>query len=167
MLFEQLAFVKVMPTAVPGVTHIILPHMLFGRIFQQYRGSFDVHLRGPADGLVHFWSRFLVTPYGELLRNSCPALVGKTARDLDKCIPLVLHGDAVPYSHRRSAMVVQWGSLTGSIVYLTQFAQPPSFPSPPFPFRFVERQLRTITDSRQWARPAHSLLCIYLREGHM
>jgi hypothetical protein len=102
--------------AAGSVTHVLYPHEVFALIFRKFPDAFRVHLGGMPATLLKFWSSFLATPYGRLH----PRLNGKTPEELSYTIPLVLHGDAVPYAHRSSAVFVQWGSLLGT-------TRPPQF----------------------------------------
>ena len=92
------------------VSHIIYPHEMFALIARKFPYAFGVHLgASQTEKLLAFWTSFLRTPYGQCH----PHLTGKTAQQLQYCLPLILHGDACPYAHRSSALFVQWGSLIG------------------------------------------------------
>jgi hypothetical protein len=93
------------------VSHMVLPHELFSLLHQQFPKSFATHLGADTTELGHFWANFLATKYGQHMSTS--SLAGKTRADLSCCIPLIIHGDGVPYAHRQSAFFLQWGSLTG------------------------------------------------------
>ena len=62
---------------------------------------------------VPFWMGFLETPYGQRLLRLHPRLRGKTIDELAYLVPLIVHGDAVPVTKKKSAVFTQWGSLIG------------------------------------------------------
>ena len=101
------ALVRPVPSEL--VSHIIYPHELVELIARRYPESFREHFGADPSGVRQFWEKFLPTPYGRLH----PALADKSADDLSHCLPLVLHGDGIPYAHRKSAVFVQFGSLLG------------------------------------------------------
>ena len=99
------------------VTHILYPHDVFGFLFSKFPGAFEVHLRAGPQKLERFWKQFLRTEYGKQAADRLPTLRGKSAQDLDHCIPLIIHGDACPVTKKRSAMFAQWGGLLGASCY--------------------------------------------------
>lgn len=102
---------QVQTIPVGDVSHIIYPHVLFSWLFSKFGSAFTDHMAG--SGLVEFWRGFLSTPYGTFLHETTPCLRGKTAAQLTKTVPLILHGDGVPYATKQSATFVQFGSLIG------------------------------------------------------
>ena len=96
------------------VTHILNPHDLFGLLFTKFRSSFELHFGADSEQLEKFWSQFLRTEYGQIAAIKLAALHGKSPRDLDHTIPLVIHGDGVPVTRKKSATLIQWGGLLGS-----------------------------------------------------
>ncbi len=95
------------------INHMIYPHDVFSLIFKKYRVGFEVHFGALPTSLRSFWSKFLLTGYGRIAAVALDVFRGKTPDDLDHCIPLVIHGDACPVTHKRSALLTQWGSLLG------------------------------------------------------
>ena len=95
------------------VTHMIYPHDLFAMIFKRYRSAFNIHLGAEEAKLESFWTGFLNTEYGRVATTQLDTLRGKTPADLNHTIPLIIHGDACPVTHKRSAMFTQWSSLLG------------------------------------------------------
>ena len=102
----------VRPIQAGVVDHIVFPHELFSYIAAKREEAFELHLGATVAKVMAFWAKFLVTPYGQY------RFPGKSPEDLQRCIPLVLHGDAAPYSRKQSALFAQWGSLLGSATYL-------------------------------------------------
>ena len=95
------------------VSHIIYPHLLFAFLAEHYSREFELYMAAESAGLSVFWRNFLTTDYGARLRSRHVVLRDLDITDLAWCIPLVLHGDAAPYSKKRSALFVQWGALLG------------------------------------------------------
>jgi hypothetical protein len=96
-----------------NVSDIIYPHELMSMLFRKYRDPWEVHFGAECDKLEVFWKGFLQTEHGEEAARSVPALQGKSPKQLNHCLPLIVHGDGVPVTHKKSAVFVQWGSLLG------------------------------------------------------
>ncbi len=104
----------VQPLPVGGcVTHIIYPHSLFAYLAEHYVQEFELYLAAAPSRLAEFWKGFLRTRYGARLRATHPTLSKLNIEELARCVPLTLHGDAAPYTKKRSALFVQWASLLG------------------------------------------------------
>ena len=95
------------------VSHIIYPHLLFAFLAEHYTKEFELYMSAAPDRLADFWQGFLKTSYGAKMRRSHPVLCTLTIDELAFCVPLIVHGDAAPFSKRRSALFVQWGALLG------------------------------------------------------
>ncbi len=87
-----------------------------------FNKEFHMYVASPPEKLAAFWQTFLRSDYGRRLAGTHPAVLGRCIDDLAYLIPIVLHGDAAPFSKKKSAMFVQWGSLLGLQVqvFLTQ-----------------------------------------------
>ena len=68
---------------------------------------------GVASSLGQVLDQLLENKVGRHLLICIPSLRGKTPQDLRCTVPLIIHGDAVPYAKKQSAMFGQWGSLLG------------------------------------------------------
>lgn len=99
-----------------SVSHIVYPHEMFAMLHARYRTAFEVHMGASTAALRSFWERFITTPYG----HTHPWVKDRSLEELAWCLPIVLHGDAVPYAHKSSAMFIQWGSLTGNTTALAE-----------------------------------------------
>jgi hypothetical protein len=97
----------VRPITAGCVTHIIYPHEVFNFIARDHPAAFKAHLGADVDKLLQFWTAFLETPYGR------HRFADRTPSSLTHCIPMILHGDAVPVTRKQSALFAQWGSLIG------------------------------------------------------
>ena len=89
------------------VSHVVLPHVLFSFLARRYPEAFRMHLGADVNKTLPFWTKFLATSYGQ---HRFP---GRVPTDMQYCLPLVVHGDAVPVTRRLSALFAQWGSLLG------------------------------------------------------
>ncbi len=98
------------------VTHIIHPHSLFRMLFVNYPGAFESFLGADVSKTVPFWDRFLQSPYGRHLRHNNVFLQGKSRDELAFCVPLLIHGDGVPVTKKKSSIFVQWGGVLGESV---------------------------------------------------
>lgn len=96
------------------MTHMLFPHDLFHMVYSRFRQEFEIHFGAKPEELERFWTQFLQTPYGKTASCRIEALRGKTAQQLDHCIPLIVHGDGCPITHKKSALFVQWGGLLGT-----------------------------------------------------
>ncbi len=106
--------VQVRAVSAGCVTDILYPHDVFALLHSQYPDKFRLHVSSDTSTLTQFWENLLQTDYGRHLATCSPALAGKSPSQLRHCVPLILHGDGVPYSKKHSALFCQWGSLTGS-----------------------------------------------------
>ena len=106
----------VRPVDASHVKCMIEPHDLFGLVFRRFPDAFRIHMGADAGLCTQFWETFLTTEYGVHVHHHHPIIKNKTAAQLCHCIPLVLHGDAVPYSKKKSALLIQWGSLIGLLI---------------------------------------------------
>ena len=110
-------FSKVTPIDGGNVTHILYPHELFSMLFLRFRENFDGPFGADPVKLTVFWSKFLATDHGKELSSKLDVVRGKTPHDLSHCLPLIIHGDGVPVTHKKSSMFVQWGGLMGVRFY--------------------------------------------------
>ena len=92
---------------------MIYPHEMWAMLHADFPEAFGRCMGASPAALVKFWTSFLKTRYGRHLLICIPSLRGKTPQDLRCTVPLIIHGDAVPYAKKQSAMFGQWGSLLG------------------------------------------------------
>ena len=95
------------------VTHIVYPHEFFHKLSVDQPVALAHYVGCNTTLTLPFWSGFLETPYGRRLARSHPAVRGKTMAELSYLVPLIVHGDAVPITKKKSAVFAQWGSLIG------------------------------------------------------
>ena len=85
-------------------TSMLLPHDLFVSLATEYNDTFSAIMG--LDKIPDFWK--------QIRRDDWHWTSEYRQADFSNpyCIPLWLHGDAVEYADKRSAMVLSWGSLT-------------------------------------------------------
>ena len=98
----------------PSVKCFLPPHEMFAEIAASFPGEFRLRLGVNPEILRAFWKTFRGCPKGEAVVQAHPHLQGKSLDDLEKVVPLVLHGDAGPYAKKSSTMILSWGSLVGA-----------------------------------------------------
>jgi hypothetical protein len=72
------------------VNSIVYPHKLFAALYKHFPEKAARHV-GDKNTAFEFWTHFLVSPTGAEFAQRHPALIGRTAADLQYCIPLVGH----------------------------------------------------------------------------
>ena len=79
-------------------------------LHDHYPNEFYHRLGADPGRLSNFWSQLAQTTLGaELIRNHS-VLSSLSAHDLAHTIPIFLHDDAAPFTKKRSAYILQWGS---------------------------------------------------------
>ena len=79
------------------VSHVVLPHALFSFIALRFPEAFKIHLGADVSKILPFLTKFMATSYGQ---HRFPR---KTPNGMKRCLPLVVHGDAVLVTRRMSA----------------------------------------------------------------
>jgi hypothetical protein len=85
---------------------------------EHFLKEFEQYVSTTPAQLASFWQCFFKTRYGSRFRDSHPSLRLLDIDDLAHVVPLALHGDAAPYSKKRSALFIQWGALLGIVTHV-------------------------------------------------
>ena len=99
----------------PGstTTHFIKPTDLIGLFQDHYPLQFRLRFGADTQEVGAFWARFFDSTVRARWVDQHMFLRGKSAADLEKTIPLVVHQDAGPCSKTHSADCISFSSLLG------------------------------------------------------
>ena len=97
-----------------SISHVVKPSSLFTWLHAHDRRKWAQVFGADTARLSNFWAQLFSSTQGQQLKADHPYLRHHSVAEITHCIPCFIWDDAAPFSKKRSAQSLLWGSVLGT-----------------------------------------------------